>query len=174
MRIHLLAFFLLVPLCASVHASELPIGMMVFTLGSDQAVVMKEVRTRFHVVSVKGDLTKFSLYNANPPNNKVPLGSISFENGRLAWIERKWGFFEGKITSTEVMNAIFSAFESAITGARGTAPKVSTEVNRVPGIEFKSVYFEFPGRKITVGSEDWTTKEGRQLLSISESVSLGR
>jgi hypothetical protein len=88
-------------------------------------------------------------------------------------IERNWGFFEGKITSTEVMNAIFSALESAITAA-GTASKVSTEVNRVPGIEFKSVYFEFPGRKITIGSEDWTSKEGRKLLSIAESVSLGR
>jgi hypothetical protein len=173
MRIHLLAFFLLVPLCASVHASELPIGMMVFTLGSDQIVVMKEVRSRFHVVSVKGDLNKFILYNANPPNNKVPLGSIAFENGRLAWIDRNWGFFEGKITSTEVMKALFAALESAIAAA-GTAPKVSTEVNRGPGIEFKSIYFEFPGRKITVGSEDWDTKEGRQLLSIDESISLER
>ncbi len=173
MRIHLIAFLLLIPLCASVQASELPIGMMIFTLGSDQTVVMKEVQSRFRVVSVKGDLNKFVLYNANPPNNKVPLGSIAFENGRLAMIERNWGFFEGKISPTEVMNALFAALESAIAAA-GASPKVSTEVNRAPGIEFKSIYFGFPGRKITVGSEDWATKEGRQLLSIDESVSLGR
>lgn len=71
------------------------------------------------------------------------------------------------------MNALFATLESAI-AAEGTAPKVSTEVNRVPGIEFKYIYFEFPGRKITVGSEDSATKDGRKLLSIDESVPLGR
>jgi len=172
MRSLILAFLVLISMSTPVLASELSIRTMNFRLGSDETAVMDEVQSHFQVVPIKNGPKSFVLY-AKPPDNIIPLGTISFVNNRLSSIERNWGFFEGTITSTKVMKALFAALESAM-ASEGTSPKISTEVNRAPGIEFRSINFNFPGRIITVGSEEWVAKEGRQLLSIAESVSLGR
>jgi hypothetical protein len=162
----LLAAFVTAP----AYSSELPIGAMRFALGAEQSSVMQEVRARFHVVPLQGSSETFFLSETKPPNIRV-LGSIRFANGRLSWVQRNWGQFEGKVNSTEVSKTLFAAIESA-TAEAGASATVSTKVQRVPGAEFRSIYFEFPGRKITVTSTDGDASHGGKQVSIEESIAL--
>lgn len=152
--------------------SELPIGAMRFALGTEQSGVMQEVRTRFHVVPLQGNPDMYFLSETKPPNVRI-LGAIRFANGRLVWAQRNWGKFEGKVTSTEVSKTMFAAIESA-TAEAGTSATVSTKVQRIPGAEFRSIYFDFPGRKVTITSTDGDASHGEKQVSIEESIGLTR
>ena len=151
------------------HATDLPIGSVSLSLGMDQSTVMKELHAHFHVISVTGNKNMFFVSENKPPNVNV-IGGVSFENGRLSWIQRNWGSFSGKINPVEVSKALFSAVESAKASSGGSAV-LTTSVQRIPGAEFKSIYFTFPGRKITVSTTDGDAKYGQQ-VSIEESVSV--
>lgn len=167
----LIRYFGLLLLCifSSTYAADLPIGAVSLSLGMEQSAVMKELRAHFHVVAVTGNSNMFFLSESKPPNASV-IGGVSFENGRLAWIQRNWGSFAGKVNSIEVTKALFSAIESAKTASGGSAV-ISTSIQRIPGAEFKSIYFVFPDRKITVSTTDGDAKYGQQ-VSIEESVSI--
>lgn len=169
MYIKILFASFLLNLALGARASDLSIGSVSLSLGMEQAAVMKELKARFHVVPMAGDSNMFFLSESKPPNVSV-IGGVSFENGRLAWIQRNWGSFSGKTNSVEVTKALFSAIESA-KASFGASAIVSTTVRRIPGAEFKSVYFVFPGRKITVTTTDGDAKHG-QHVSIDESVSI--
>lgn len=152
---------------STAHAADLPIGTISLSLGMEQTAVMKELHARFHVIAVTGNNNMFFVSESKPPNASV-IGGVSFKSGRLAWIQRNWGSFSEKVNPVEVTKALFSAIESA-TAASGASAIISTSVHRIPGAEFKSVYFDFPGRKITVSTTDGDTKYGQQ-VSIEESV----
>lgn len=152
--------------------AALPIGNMRFALGTDQSGVLQEVRARFHVVPLQGSPDMYFLSETKPPNVRV-LGAIRFSNRRLVWAQRNWGQFEGKVTSTDVSKTMFAAIESA-TAAAGTSATVSTKIQRIPGAEFKSIYFDFPGRKITITSTDGDASRGGKQISIEESIGLTR
>jgi hypothetical protein len=109
------------------------------------------------------------MYENKPPNASV-VGGVAFENGRLSWIQRTWGSFSGKVNSVEVTKALFSAIESA-KASSGVAATISTNIQRIPGAEFKSVYVVFPDREITVSAVDGDARFGQQ-VSIDESVSI--
>jgi len=150
-----------------VQAAELQIGPMLFTLGAEQSAVMKVVESRFHIVSAAGQPDMFFLSEAKPPNDRI-VGAIAFENGRFNMVQRQWARFDGRVTSTEVTKAIFAALESA-TAVSGSAATLSTQVQRVPGVEFKSIHFDFPGRRVTILAVDTDAKH--QQVNITESIS---
>lgn len=103
----LIRYFGLLLLCifSSTYAADLPIGAVSLSLGMEQSTVMKELRAHFHVVAVTGNSNMFFLSESKPPNASV-IGGVSFENGRLAWIQRNWGSFAGKVNSIEVTKAL--------------------------------------------------------------------
>lgn len=169
MRITHYVSLLLLCISSNAHATDLPIGAVPLSLGMEQTTVMKELRAHFHVVTVTGSSNMFYLSESKPPNVSV-IGGVSFENGRLAWIQRNWGSFAGKVNSVAVTKALFSAIDSA-KAASGASAVVNTSVQRVPGAEFKSVYFVFPDRKITVSTTDGDAKYGQQ-VRIEESISI--
>ena len=151
-------------------SSELAIGPMRLALGAEQSGVMQQVQARFHIVPLQGSSEMFFLSETKPPNVRI-LGAITFANGRLSSIQRNWGQFEGKVNSSDVSKTLFAAIESA-TAEAGASAIVSTKVRRVPGAEFKSIYFDFPGRKITVTSTDGDASHGGNQVSIEESITL--
>lgn len=152
------------------RAQELPIGSLRLVIGTEQVSVMNEIRLRFEVVTVTGQPNTFFLLDGKPPNGNV-IGGVSFENGRLTWIQRKWGSFDGMVSSIEVSKAFFAAVESA-SFASGAKATVSTSSQRVPGMEFKTVNIDFLGRRITVLTTEAETSKGGLQVSIDESVRL--
>jgi hypothetical protein len=136
----------------------------------EQAEVLKKLDSLYHVGNMEGDRNTFAI-SEGIPGNYSSIGGVSFDNGRLAWIQRRWGRFEGKVDSIDVTQALFSAIESA-KGISGASASVSTEVTRVPGAETQCIYFAFPGRKITVLSTVTSDGTYAKDVSISESVSI--
>ncbi len=172
MRNKLAAIILACSTYAFGQSEGLPIGSLRLTLGSDQIAVMSEIKSRYFVVTVSGQPNTFFLSDGKPPNVKV-IGGVGFENGKLRWIQRNWGSFAGKGNSLDASKALFSAIESA-TSISGAAAAITTKVQRVPGGEFKTVYFEFPNRKVTFSTTDGDASIGGQQVSIDESVELPR
>jgi len=172
MRKKLAAIILTCSTCAFGQSESLPIGSLRLALGSDQIVVMNEIKARYFVVTVSGKPSTFFLSDGKPPNVKV-IGGVEFENGKLRWIQRNWGSFAGKGSSLVASKALFSAIESA-TSSSGAAATITTKVHRVPGGEFKTVYFDFPNRKVTFTTTDGDASIGGQQISIDESVELPR
>jgi len=150
-------------------AQELGIGYLRFALGQEQVSTMKEVSAKFTIVPVTGQNDTCFLSESKPPNVNV-IGGLAFKNGRLSWIQRSWGNFSGASTATEATKALFAAIESA-GAAEGTAANVSTKVQRVPEIEFKTITFEFGRRKVVMTSSEGSPKAGGKQVSITESVS---
>ncbi len=150
-------------------SAELPIGPMLFKLGAPQASVMTEVGERFRVISVTGNPDMFFLAERDAPNNNV-IGGISFSKGRLNWVQRNWGSFDGSARADDVAKALHSAIESA-TAATGSSAIVSTKINRVPGTEFRSTYFQFPGRKVSFTVADGDSTNGGKQVTVDESIS---
>ncbi len=152
------------------QAGDLPIGGVPLSIGMEQHAAMKALNARFHVFPAKGNTNVFFLSDAEPPNLSV-IGNVSFKDGRLDWIQREWGHFSGTSNPVEVSKALFSAIESA-KAASGESAVVSTSVKRIPGAEFKTVYFSFPGRRVSLGiiDGDAKSKYGQQ-VNINESVS---
>ena len=154
----------------SASAAELPVGPMLFKLGAPQASVMTAVASRFRVIPVTGKPDMFFLSERDAPNAKV-IGGISFKNGRLSWVQRNWGSFDGSARADEVAKALYSAIESATT-ATGSSASVSTKINRVPGTEFRSTYFDFPGHKVSITVADGNSAHGGKQVTVDESISL--
>lgn len=152
------------------QSTELPIGSLQLSLWADRESVMKEINSRYHVVTVTGQPDTFFVSDGKPPNIRV-IGGVAFVGGRLSWIQRNWGSFEGKVNSVEVSKALFSALESAANSS-GASATISTKVQRVPGVEFKTVTFEFAGRRVTMTSTDGDSKHGGQQVGIEESIRL--
>jgi hypothetical protein len=164
----LFCFFLMLSFSVT-HAADLQIGAVSLSLGMEQVSVMKELHARYHVVAVAENNNMFFVSESKPPNISV-IGGVSFDGGRLTWIQRNWGSFSGKINPVEVTKSMFSAIESA-RKTSGASAVINTSIQRIPGSEFKSVYFVFPDRKITVSTTDGDAKYGQQ-VSIEESVSI--
>jgi hypothetical protein len=154
----------------SATAAELPIGPMLFKLGTPQASVMTEVGARFRVIPVTGSPDMFFLSDKDAANANV-IGGISFKDGRLTWVQRNWGSFDGSARADEVAKALYSAIESATT-ATGSSAIVSTKINRVPGTEFRSTYFQFPGHKVSITVTDGDSTNGGKQVTVDESISL--
>lgn len=172
MRYSLVVFLIAASSTALGQPSNLPIGSVRLTLGAEKTVVMDELRSRYHIVNVSGQPETFFVSDGKPPNIKV-IGSVSFENGRLSWIQRKWGHFSGKVSATDVSKALFAAVEGAAKASAG-AVVVTTDVRRVPGGEFKTIYFQFADRRIIFSTTDGDASLGGQQVNIDESVKLAQ
>ncbi len=129
---------------------------------------MKEASGRFTVVPVTGRPNTFFLSESQPPNVQV-IGGIEFKEGRLTWVQRSWGSFSGPSSSTDATNAVYAALESASLAA-GTAATISTKIQRVPDIEFKTVTVDFGRHKVIITSTDGTSRTGGKQVSVTESI----
>jgi hypothetical protein len=161
--------FLLV-IATSADAQDLPVGPVLLSLRADQEVTMKEIRRHFEVVTVTGQPNTFFLYEGKRPNLRV-VGGVAFQNGRVSWVQRTWGNFEGKANAVEVSKALYSAIESAASTS-GTAATITTKTQRVPGIEFTTVNFDFPSRRITITTSEGDAAHGGKQVGIEESIRL--
>ncbi len=144
-----------------VHATDLKIGSLTLSIGMEQADVMEELRSRFHIVRVLGAKSMFFVSEDKAAKAR-PIGSLAFENGQISWIERNWGTFSGRISPVEVTKALLSAMESAKT-LSGSSAVISTSVKRSHGAEFKSVHFVFPDRKIIVVTTNGDAERGQHV-----------
>lgn len=152
------------------QAADLPIGGVPLSIGMEQQAAMKALNAQLHLIPVEGSTNAFFVSDAEPPNLSV-IGAVTFKDGRLDFIQREWGYFSGTSNPVEVSKALFSAVESA-KSASGESAVVSTTVQRIPGAAFKTIYFVFPGRKVSLGITDGNdnSKYGQQ-ININESVS---
>jgi hypothetical protein len=170
LTVSVFALLLILLTVGDANSQDLPIGSMWLSIGMKQADVWKEMNARFQVVPMEGKPISFVLLEAEPSRGQTPqvLGMIAFENERVSWIQRRWGWFYGQVNAAEVGRALFSAIESA-TSASGQSATITTKVSRVPGSEFKSLEFLFPNRKISILSSEGDAHGGPQ-LNIDESV----
>jgi hypothetical protein len=148
----------------------LPIGSLWFSLGSEQAIVLAELKERYSVL-VRSAETETYFVTEGEPSNPREIGEVAFRDGRLRLVQRRWGTFSGKVNSVDVSAALFAALESA-SNAAGGAAVISTKVLRVPGTEVQTIHFEFPGRKVTMASNNGNPALGGLRVSIDESVFL--
>jgi hypothetical protein len=149
-------------------AQDLPVGPVLFSLGADQSETMKEIKSHFEVVNAPGQPNTFVLWEGKRPNLRA-VGIVAFQNSRLNWAQRNWGSFEGKVDSIEVSKALFSAVESAA-ATSGASATISTKTRRVPGNDFRTIAFDFPGRKVTMTSSEGDATHGGKQVSIDESI----
>ena len=170
MQFRTIALILAACMCTNVHGQELSIGSLSFSLGKDRAAVMRAIKERFEVVTVTGQPDTFFVSERKRPHVHV-IGGVAFKEGRLAWVQRNWGAFEGRVSSVEVSKALFNAIESA-SSASQTSATISTKIQRVPGSEFKTVTFEFPTRRVTMTTTDGDARNGGSQVSIEESIRL--
>jgi len=152
---------ILISVLPSVHATDLKIGSLTLSPGMEQADVMEELRSRFHLVRVSGAKSMFFV-SEDKTDKARPIGSLAFENGQISWIERNWGVFSGRISPVEVTKALLSAIESAKTSS-GSSVVINTSVKRSHGAEFKSVHFVFPDRKVIVVTTNGDTERGHHV-----------
>jgi hypothetical protein len=160
--------FLLI--AAVAQAAELPVGPMLFKLGAPRASVVAEAQSKFTLVPVSGNPDMFFLSTGNPPNAKI-LGGIAFKDGRLSWVQRNWGSFSGPTTAVDLAKAVQSALSSAVS-ASGSSATITTENKQVPGTDFRSTYFEFPGHKVSISVADSTDQDYACQVTVDESISL--
>jgi len=129
---------------------------------------MKLISARFSVVTVADKPGTYFLYPLQPSKRGVE-GGIAFRDGKLVWAQKVWGSYSGASSASDSAKAVFAAIESA-TAASGKTASVSTTVQRVPDIEFKTVTLDFGRRKVVISSVDATPKEGGKQVSVTESV----
>lgn len=139
---------ILISLVPRLYAADLKIGPLTLSPGMEQADVMEDLRSHFHIVRVLGARNMF-LVSEDKENKAQPIASLAFENGQISWIERNWGTFSGKISPVEVTKALSFAMESA-KSASGSSAVINTSVENKHGSEFKLVHFVFPDRKVIV------------------------
>lgn len=158
--------------CSAAFAQTvgLPVGSLWFSLGSEQAIVLAELKERYGVL-LRSAETETYIVSEGEPSNPREIGEVAFRNGRLRLVQRRWGTFSGKVNSVEVSTALFAALESA-SNAAGTSAVISTKVLRVPGTEVQTIHFEFPGRKVIMASNNGNPELGGLRVSIDESVFL--
>ena len=155
-------------LCASAFAADFAIGNMPITLGADKEAVMNEAQSRFTIVPLTGNPDTVFFSDRKAPNINV-IGGVTFANGKLVSAQRNWGSFNGKVSPIEIHKALFAALEHA-TAQSGTQAVVTTSLQRIPGTEFKSIYFEFPGRRVYLSASDADPAQGGKSVSIEEAV----
>ncbi len=132
---------ILISFVPSVLAADLKIGSLILSTGMEQADIMEDLRSHFHIVRVPGAKSMFFV-SQDKDDRTRPIVSLAFENGRVSWIERNWGTFSGRISPVEVTKALLSAIESAKTSS-GSSAVINTSVKNSHGAEFKSVHFVF-------------------------------
>ena len=161
MRKHYLISFILIFVFPGIQAAELKIGSVTLSPGMEQAIVLEELRSNFHIVRVSGAKSMFFL-SEDKANRDQPVASLAFENGQVSWIEKNWGAFSGKVSPVEVSKALLSAMESAKI-ASGSSVEISTKTKQNHDSEFKSVHFTFPDRKIIVVTTNGNTERGQHV-----------
>jgi len=149
---------ILISFVPSVLAADLKIGSLILSTGMEQADIMEDLRSHFHIVRVPGAKSMFFV-SQDKDDRTRPIVSLAFENGRVSWIERNWGTFSGRISPVEVTKALLSAIESAKTSS-GSSVVINTSVKNSHGAEFKSVHFVFPDRKVIVITTNGDTERG--------------
>lgn len=159
---------LLAVLSSEANAQELLIGSIRLSIGMEQAAVMRELRSRFEIIPVTAQAETFFVFEHKAPKSEA-IGGVGFRNGRLSWIQRCWGSFQGRVDSVAVSKAVFAALESAATSSGGAAV-VSTKIQRVPGVEFRTITFEFPSHRVTVLTSEGDSEHGGDQVEIEESV----
>jgi hypothetical protein len=150
-------------------AQSLAIGGVSLSLGDEEAGVTKTLRSRFHLVPVTGQSGIFFISERPPPNVEI-IGGVGFMDGRVRWLQRTWGAFDSKVHPAEVSRALFAAVESASNAVGTTTAEVSTDVQRSPGLDYKTVKFRFGNRTVTVGTTDGDAKNGGQQVRIEENI----
>jgi hypothetical protein len=161
---------ILIVAATSARAQNLPVGPVLLSLRADQVETMKQIKAHFEVVTVTGQPDTFFLYEGKRPNLRV-VGGVAFQSGRVSWVQRTWGNFEGKTSAVDVSGALYSAIESA-TSASGASATITTKVHRVPGIEFKTVTFDFSDRRVTMTTSEGDAAHGGKQVGIDESIRL--
>ena len=152
---------ILISVAPSVLADDLKIGSLILSTGMEQADIMEDLRSHFHIVRVPGAKSMFFV-SQDKADRARPIASLAFENGRVSWIERNWGTFSGRISPVEVTKALLSAMESA-KASSGSSVVINTSVKNSHGAEFKSVHFVFPDRKVIVVTTNGDTKRGHHV-----------
>lgn len=168
MRVISIALSVAACVCTNASGQELSVGSLSFSLGQDRDSVMRAIKGRFELVPVTGQPDTIFISESKRPNLNV-IGGVAFKGGRLSWVQRIWGSFQGRVASVEVSKALFSAIESA-SGASNADATISTKIQRVPGTEFKTVTFDFPIRRVTITTTEGDGKNGGSQVSIEESI----
>jgi len=153
--------FILILISPSIQAAELRVGAITLSPGMEQADILEELRSHFHIVRVSGAKSMFFL-SEDESNKERPVASLAFENGQISWIEKNWGAFSGRISPVEVTKALLSAMESA-KNSSGSSAEISTSIRQNHGAEFKSVHFIFPDRKIIVVTTNGDVDRGQHV-----------
>lgn len=152
---------ILISVVPSVLAADLKVGSLILSTGMEQADVMEDLRSHFHLVRVPGAKSMFFV-SEDKADKARPIASLAFEDGRISWIERNWGTFSGRVSPVEVTKALSSAMESAKTSS-GSSVVINTSVKNSHDAEFKSVYFVFPDRKVIVVTTNGDTERGHHV-----------
>ena len=160
-KYYLIGFILILVFPGVVQAAELKVGSVTLSPGMEQADVLEELRSHFHIVRVSGTKSMFFLLE-DEANKDQPVASLAFENGQISWIEKNWGAFSSRVSPVEVTKALYSAMESAKISS-GLSTEISTNVKQNNGSEFKSVHFIFPDRKIIVVTTNGNTERGQHV-----------
>ena len=161
MKKYCLISFILILIFPSIHAAELRVGPVTLSPGMEQADILEDLRSHFHIVRVSGAKSMFFL-SEDEANKDRPVASLAFENGQISWVEKNWGTFSGRISPVEVTKALLSAMESA-KNSSGSSAEISTSIRQNYGAEFKSIYFIFPDRKIIVVTTNGDVDRGQHV-----------
>ncbi len=167
---HLLNVFLLTLVLSAANASDLPIGAVRLSLGMEKENVLQKLKDFYGVT--EQPMISSSLYSITAdkkPNSKL-LGMVTFREGKLVWISRRWGDFNTANNSMEYASALFAALEGAA-AASGSTATITTKVSRVPSGEIKQIDFVFSDRKITTLISDGPAQGLGKQAGIDESVS---
>jgi hypothetical protein len=162
-----LAIGLMACMVSEARAADFSIGSFVVSLGADKATLLKDAQSRYRLIPVQGNPNLVFLSERQPSGRVV--GSVTFTGEKLTAASRNWGSFTGREAVVDVGKALFGAVESVISQTDQSAI-VSTKTHRIPGAEFKSIYYEFPGRRIYVTITDADAANGGKQLSVEESI----
>jgi hypothetical protein len=167
---HLLTAFLLTLALSAANATDLPIGSVMLSLGMDKENALKKLKESYGVLEQKIRGSEiYTVTSGKEPNFKF-LGTVTFREGKLAWISRNWGNFNMANNPMEYASALFAALEGAA-AASGSTATITTKVSRVPSGEIKQIDFVFSDRKITTLISDGPAQGLGKQAGIDESVS---
>jgi hypothetical protein len=156
-------------LCVIAYSQELSIGSLSVRIGADKFAVIRDASSRFHVINVAGQ-DGIMLSERKPPNVNV-IGSITFAGGKVAGASRTWGHFSRRSDPAEVGKALFAAIES-VSGKSGVKqPVVTTEVDRIPGGEFKRVRMQYGSRSVSILTVDASSQSAGMSIQVTELIS---
>ncbi|MEJ7930995.1 hypothetical protein WG922_13550 [Ramlibacter sp. AN1015] len=152
------------------YGQSLSISFMGFELGTQQALVMEEVRRRFTVVPLSSDPNGFFLADAPMPNGRF-VGALGFKDGKLNYIERTWGLFGSTTDSIKVVDTLSAALESAAknSGSKQAIQNVSRQ--RTPQVEWTTTSWAYPkGWTVTMTVQNNLPDPTDRTIEIKEGV----